>query len=744
MQVVHWVSNYFNLPWNKRRQITRQHGRRWPSPQSPDAPEVIDIKYIDFCLEPNRTYHHTEKFDIASSNLVIRRGHSFRLKLHFNRTYNIDKDAVSFIFTVEGNEKPNHGNGTLVALVPIENNQEFDDPFIWTAKIESIEGDVMSVLIKPSATCPVTKWKLDVDTKLINGLSKTYPVTEKIYVLFNPWCVHDQVFMLDENERNEYVLGDTTLIWRGSHNRLRPTVWKLGQFDHNVLDCALMIIADFGKVSAPYRADPVRTCRALSAAVNSVDEMGVVLGNWTDDFGGGTAPTKWIGSTEILQQFFNTRKPVKYGQCWVFSGVLTTVARALGIPSRIITNYSSAHDTQASLTVDYFVDEKGNVLEDMNTDSIWNYHVWNEVWMQRPDLGVGQHGSYDGWQVVDATPQEQSDGMYRCGPTSVHSVKLGEILRPYDCNFVYSEVNADKVFWRYSGEDRPMKMLRKDTLGIGTLMSTKALGKWEREDITHTYKFEEKTRKERDIMIRALQQATNAFSRYYLNESFNDISFELSVKNDVKIGEPFNPEVIIKNVSKEQTYQVSGNLNVQAILYTGTKRQTVKSIGFEVEVSPESEKVVNMEVTFNEYFSKLKDQEAFMVSCMATVKETNFEFFEQDDFRLRKPDIEITFQGELALDNMVDVIVRLTNPLPIPIHKGIFHIEGAGIDTPLLFKISEIPVGGTAASTFKYRPPYAGQGTLIAKFTSLQLQDVDGFVVYEIPAANVEEISNDI
>lgn len=120
------------------------------------------------------------------------------MKLHFNRTYNIDKDAVSFIFTVEGNEKPNHGNGTLVALVPIENNQEFDDPFIWTAKIESIEGDVMSVLIKPSATCPVTKWKLDVDTKLINGLSKTYPVTEKIYVLFNPWCVHDQVFMLGE------------------------------------------------------------------------------------------------------------------------------------------------------------------------------------------------------------------------------------------------------------------------------------------------------------------------------------------------------------------------------------------------------------------------------------------------------------------------------------------------------------------------------------------------------------------
>lgn len=35
-----------------------------------------------------------------------------------------------------------------------------------------------------------------------------------------------------------------------------------------------------------------------------------------------------------------------------------------------------------------------------------NYHVWNEVWMGRPDLPVG----YGGWQALDATPQEASDG----------------------------------------------------------------------------------------------------------------------------------------------------------------------------------------------------------------------------------------------------------------------------------------------------------------------------------------------
>ncbi len=33
--------------------------------------------------------------------------------------------------------------------------------------------------------------------------------------------------------------------------------------------------------------------------------------------------------------------------------------------------------------------------------------MWVESWMKRPDLGEG----YDGWQVLDATPQEKSGGL---------------------------------------------------------------------------------------------------------------------------------------------------------------------------------------------------------------------------------------------------------------------------------------------------------------------------------------------
>lgn len=87
------------------------------------------------------------------------------------------------------------------------------------------------------------------------------------------------------------------------------------------------------------------------------------------------------------------------------------------------------------------MDEAGNILEELNSDSVWNFHVWNEAWMKRLDLGP----EYDGWQAIDATPQQLSEDIFRCGPASVSAVKSGEILKHYDCSFLFAEVNADKV-----------------------------------------------------------------------------------------------------------------------------------------------------------------------------------------------------------------------------------------------------------------------------------------------------------
>lgn len=41
-------------------------------------------------------------------------------------------------------------------------------------------------------------------------------------------------------------------------------------------------------------------------------------------------------------------------------------------------------------------------------------------------------------------------------------------------------------------------------------------------------------------------------------------------------------------------------------------------------------------------------------------------------------------------------------------------------------------MGGTTSATFKYVPPYAGRGALVCKFFCKELDDVDGFLAYEV------------
>ncbi|RZF45384.1 hypothetical protein LSTR_LSTR002827 [Laodelphax striatellus] len=711
------------------------------------APDVLVVKEVDLCLSLNGKEHHTEQYHaIRRENrpqLVVRRGQQFQMDLVLSRAFNSNLDAISFIFTCANTKKPNHGQGTLVAVPLLVKSAPSVDS--WTATIDRSSENVISVQITPAANCIVGEWKMDIDTKLMDNSALSFNLDAPFYVLFNPWCQDDQVYIDGEELRREYVLADTGLIWRGTLNRMRPSVWKFAQFEKDILECSVYLLTNTGKLPPSSCNDPVKITRALSAAVNSPDDYGVVMGNWSADFGGGTPPSKWVGSMKIIQKFFKDKKPVKYGQCWVFAGIVCTVCRALGIPCRVITTYAAAHDTQNSLTVDYFVDENGSVMEELNSDSIWNFHVWNEVWASRHDLG--EDDKYGGWQVVDATPQELSDDMFRLGPTSVTAVKNAEILRPYDTAFVFSEVNADKIFWRYAGPSQPLKLLRKDMLGIGQCISTKAVGKWTREDITENYKHAEKTETERTNMLKALRQSESLFSRYYLNEEFNDIKFDFKLLDDIVIGLPFSVILSMKNKSRTKDYSISIILRVDTVIYTGKIKDSVKKEKFEIVVKAGAEEEVKMDVSWEEYSKRLVDQCAFNIASMATVNDTNFEYFAQDDFRVRKPDIKIKLDGEALIGQPLTGTVSFINPLPVSLKKGKFVIEGPGLEAQYKVKLTgNVGPNEELSAPFKMIPMFPGRATIVVKFTSKELDDVDGFLnfmVHDKPS-ELNGVSNNI
>ena len=71
-----------------------------------------------------------------------------------------------------------------------------------------------------------------------------------------------------------------------------------------------------------------RICFVIILKVNiNDDDNGVLWGNWSSndkDYADGTDPTAWSGSEAILTEYMRTKQPVKYAQCWVFGGTLTT------------------------------------------------------------------------------------------------------------------------------------------------------------------------------------------------------------------------------------------------------------------------------------------------------------------------------------------------------------------------------------------------------------------------------------
>lgn len=45
--------------------------------------------------------------------------------------------------------------------------------------------------------------------------------------------------------------------------------------------------------------------------------------------------------------------------------------RCLGIPTRVITNFDSGHDTDGNLIIDEYYDSTGRILENKKKDTVW-------------------------------------------------------------------------------------------------------------------------------------------------------------------------------------------------------------------------------------------------------------------------------------------------------------------------------------------------------------------------------------
>lgn len=165
---------------------------------------MLKIHSIDFCFEINGREHHTDKFDAMHrdsvpggiANLVVRRGQPFRMVVTLNRPYDLSRDSISFIFTLQDEEKPNHGHGTLIGTSLADSSSKLGNSYEWASAIDGKHGNVLEIIIKPSANAPIGEWSFDIDTQLIRGGgATTFRTPANFFLIFNPWCHDDLVYM---------------------------------------------------------------------------------------------------------------------------------------------------------------------------------------------------------------------------------------------------------------------------------------------------------------------------------------------------------------------------------------------------------------------------------------------------------------------------------------------------------------------------------------------------------------------
>ncbi|NXP06928.1 TGM4 glutamyltransferase, partial [Thinocorus orbignyianus] len=684
----------------------------------------LKVTGVDFLKSQNTRQHHTDAYN--TKNLVVRRGQAFQIQLNFSRELRAS-DKLALRFGI--GEKPMKPRGTLLSLNP-RREPDFSG---WQISIVKSSGNECLLSVTSSPSAPVGIYTLNVKT----GSNIYKPEDGEVYLLFNPWCKDDVVFLDDEAQRNEYVLNDTGYIYVGSAYNIYNRPWNFGQFEEFVLD-ACMYLLDKSNLRLSSRRDSVLVSRAMSALVNANDDNGVLLGSWSGNYDRGTSPLDWIGSVSILQQYFKTKKPVSYGQCWVFAGVLTTVMRCLGIPSRCVSNFNSAHDTDENLRVDIYLNEYGEKLNRLSLDSVWNFHVWNDVWMKRTDLPSG----FDGWQAIDSTPQEQSQGMFQCGPCPLKAIREGDVYLPYDSKFVYAEVNADQVYWvvkKVNGKDKYVKV-NTETRGIGVNMSTKAVGQDAREDVTSEYKFPEGSQEERKSMqkassfirpsglgIRARFAAAASLDDMcakpeVLHEKVSKSGVQLEITNTEILypGNPLELAITVKTSNPGSwTINLAGSCQLQS--YTGKVEASLGYLKETVQLEGQSETKVPLRIAADSYMKKLamlEDEVLIHVTAIAEVQGTEDKLTKETTMRFEYPPITVQMPEKAKLNRDFTCSFIFKNRLNVPLDNCKLLVEGLGIFKMATFDQGDVKPGRIIKSEVICTPTRVGEKKIVAKLTS--------------------------
>ncbi|XP_069862025.1 protein-glutamine gamma-glutamyltransferase Z [Dipodomys merriami] len=695
----------------------------------------LELRSVDLQTPKNNKDHHTQEMGVK--HLILRRGQAFNIRLNFNRPFQPRKDHITFV--AETGPEPTELLGTQATFSFNQTQTQLGN--VWSTSDFIMDSNSLQVSIFSSASAVIGHYMLKLEISQGQGHSATYPVGAFI-LLFNPWSPEDDVYLPSEILLQEYIMSDYGFVYKGNKSAITSWPWNYGQFEEGILDICFEILNKSlyflmnPSKDCSQRNNVVYVCRVVSAMINSNDDNGVLMGNWGEDYSTGVSPLEWNGSVAILRQWSASGgQPVKYGQCWVFASVMCTVMRCLGVPTRVVSNFRSAHSMDGNLTIDTYYDQNAEMLPTQKPDKVWNFHVWNECWMIRKDLPPG----YNGWQVLDPTPQQTSSGMFCCGPASVKAIREGDVHLDYDTSLVFAEVNADEVIWLLE-KGQAQEILAHDTSSIGKEISTKMVASDRRQDITNSYKYPEGSPEERSVFMKASrtllgpQRASSSLLDLLGSGEFEDppVRLQLHLARTPEWGQDVLFILHVQTVPDRAHTQAPIRLLVhfcaQALLHGGGARPPLwrQMVDLNVDVGKEIQSLLLL--PYSNYREKLTDEKQIRVSGIAKVEGTGRNILVLKDFCLQPPRLTIEVSEKAVVGKILRVHITLTNTLTVALANCVMVLEGSGL---LSGQISEnfgtLRPGHTIKVHLELYPIKAGPRQLQVLISSNEVKEIKGY-----------------
>ncbi|KAM6181718.1 protein 4.2 [Erethizon dorsatum] len=672
----------------------------------------LGIKSCDLQVEKNNEEHHTQA--ISSRRLIVRRGQSFTITLHFQSPILAFLPALKKVALVaQTGEQPSKTSRTQ-ATFPISS---LGDPKWWRAAVEKRDASFWTISVTTPVDAVIGHYSLLLQ---VSG-GKQYPLG-RFTVLFNPWNREDAVFLQNEAQCKEYVLDQNGLIFLGTADCIQEEPWDFGQFESDIMDLSLDLLGVDKQVKE--WGQPAHVARVLGTLLHALKEKKVLPTPHTLAAQEQVLLNKRRGSAPILRQWLTGQgRPVYEGQAWVLAAVACTVLRSLGIPARVVTTFSSAQGTGGSLLVDEYYNEEGLQNGEGQRGRIWIFQTSTECWMTRLDL----HKGFDGWQIL--YPKALSGGgvLGACDLVPVRAVKEGALEVTPAVSDLFASVNASCVVWKCC-EDGKLELTNFNTKYVGNNISTKVVGSDRCEDITQNYKYPAGSLQEKEVLDRVQKERMRHRKHSSIHppscESDDPLYLFLEAPSFLPPGGDAQLSVTLNNPG-DQEKVVQLVIGVQAVYYNGVLATDLWREKLSLRLSANHVRNIITSLSSSSFERKLPENSCLRLTVVATHSASSLSCFAQQDVAIGRPHLAIGMPEVAEQYQPLRVTVSIHNSLDSPMKDCEVSIFGRGlIHREKRYRLNPVRPGKTLCTSFQFTPTQLGLHRLTVEMDCNMFQNL--------------------